>query len=73
VTGSEPLRWSREPPKEAGWWWVQWAGVDPQPAAIVEVIGKGAYLYAGEAGYLTEAVWANHRWAGPIPPPEPPL
>lgn len=52
-----PLRWTKEPPKEPGWYWLR---CFEQSASIINV-----------ACDLTEYEAKPHiEWAGPIPEPE---
>jgi len=77
-----PLRWTRTPPTEAGFWWVRYP-IDPYTArtAIVAVdhpiiLGRPritgplmARDYDGRRARRVDLI-KNAEWAGPIAPPE---
>ena len=75
-----PLRWTREAPKEAGWYWqraysgvvrlvhVDWAKTDDSVTKFLSVVGyvTGQGI-GGGCGYMNST---PPDWAGPIAPPE---
>lgn len=63
-----PLRWTRTPPTEAGWWWIR-AMCHPQ-CSDPRCVRVGEYRDAS-ADYVIGGVFdADDEWAGPIAPPE---
>jgi len=64
------LKWTRTPPTEAGWYWLQRRGDPPE---MVEVwAGSSGELLIGESCVPVSSLLHpdDVRWSGPIPPPE---
>jgi hypothetical protein len=66
-----PLRWTREAPKEAGWYWYRRDGYTDGAELVsrlltfVEVLPHWIGTWGGE-----HEKRHNGMWAGPIAPPE---
>lgn len=72
-----PLRWTREAPKEAGFYWIRsdeiLSDLAPHNVSVACVIKENGGLV-----YLTATAWEcgtpvsgqDAEWAGPIAPPE---
>jgi hypothetical protein len=69
-----PLRWTREAPKEAGWYWQRQRGYTGGFVVYVEQSVGGPRYYANDAvrsSYPGLPI-VDIEWAGPIAPPEEP-
>ena len=56
------LRWTRDVPSVAGWYWYR--RVDPS----LQWTRKGTLVFFHDDGL--DIVTSSDEWAGPIPPPE---
>lgn len=65
------MTWTKEPPKEPGWYWA--AGVTGFGHAIVRVEKRGERLFAYDAGDNAPhpADEIHEWWSEPIKEPEP--
>ena len=67
-----PLRWTRTPPTEAGWYWQRQRGYTGPVVVYVEQYANGPRYYPNDAcrsSYPGLPI-VDIEWAGPIQPPE---
>ena len=69
------LRWTTEPPTEAGWYWVRWVsprgGKDEAPDVVLVLVTQkdGPLHYEEAEGSWLPIVDVWTEWSGPIPEP----
>lgn len=70
------LRWTKEPPKEMGWYWHEENHGSKHPAHVFRVVTSGGEtgVYVRFFGQPADVVHKidhiSGKWAGPIPEPE---
>lgn len=71
------LKWTSEPPKATGWYWIRINGDEPDIVCINQYEEQGKkYLTMSAVGknyaILIESLTSKstYEWAGPIPEPE---
>ena len=65
-----PLEWSIDTPTKTGWYWSQIRGGRPHVVELVKDF-ESSRLTVGQTGaYVTDLEPENHRWAGPLVPPQ---
>ena len=70
------LRWTKEPPKDPGWYWHQEDRGGKHPAHVFRVVTSGGEtgVYVRFFGQPADVVHKidhiSGKWAGPIPEPE---
>ena len=71
-----PLRWTKEPPKEMGWYWHEENHGGKHPAHVFRVVTSAGEtgIYVRFFGQPTDVIHKidhiSGKWAGPIPEPE---
>lgn len=74
----EEMRWTKAPPSEPGWWWIQWANLPaPTPVCIGfdkqgilrtrKTMKTGAHSQGARVNEIRNVLW----WPVPIEPPHP--
>ena len=60
--------WQRIPPRESGWWWLRWAGIQMAEVVVGEVGGieAGEVRLHGEKRWRDLIYFKDCLWAGPI-------
>ena len=64
------MKWTNEPPKEPGYYWLDDGVCAPQVVAVHKHIINGKVLYIDGNEFDRDVDNQNCKWAGPIPEPE---
>jgi hypothetical protein len=64
------LEWSTDTPTKPGWYWSQMRGGRPHVVELVRDLDSSRLTVGQTGAYVTDLEPENHRWAGPLTPPQ---
>lgn len=70
VPAGQQFAWTTDTPAKPGWYWSQMRGGRPHVVELVRELDTGRLTVGGTGAYVTDLEPENHRWAGPLVPPQ---
>ncbi len=70
VPSGPQVTWTTDTPTKPGWYWSQMRGGRPQIVELVRELDSDRITVGQTGAYVTDLEAENHRWAGPLMPPQ---
>ncbi len=64
------LTWTTDTPTKPGWYWSQMRGGRPHVVELVKELDSDRLTVGQTGADVTDLEPENHRWAGPLVPPQ---
>ena len=70
VPTGQHFAWTTDTPTKPGWYWSQMRAGRPHVVELVSELDSGRITIGETGAYVTDLEAENHRWAGPLLPPQ---